>query len=144
RHMAQQYQAHWTAALGRAASDPAARLAAMVDADFDPQIASRKGVTVWYAFWGEAKSRPAYLAACAEKDREYLEALDACVAAVAATGSYRLDPVAVARTFDAVTDGFWLDRLTDPQCPPVDEFIAATDLMLSTYFPRHYPSGAAA
>ncbi len=144
RFLAEEYRQAWRRALAKAGEDPARRLRALLMVTFDPRIFNRKKIAVWYAFWGEAKSRPAYLAACEEKDREYREALDACVAAVAAAGGYRLDAVAVSRTFDAVTDGFWLDRLTDPQCPPVEAFIAATDLMLTTYFPRHYPAGRGA
>ncbi len=140
RFLAEEYRQAWQRALAKAGNDPAQRLRALLMVNFDPRVFSRKKIAVWYAFWGEAKSRPAYLAVCEEKDREYRQALDACVAAVAASGNYRLDPVAVSRTFDAITDGFWLDRLTDPQCPPVEAFIAATDLMLATYFPHHFPA----
>ncbi len=139
RFLADEYRQAWQRALGRAGNDPAQRLRAILMVNFDPRIFSRKKIAVWYAFWGEAKSRPAYLAVCEEKDREYRRSLDSCVAAVIAEGGYTMDAIAVSRSFDAVTDGFWLDRLSDPHCPPVEEFIAATDLMLSTYFPRHFP-----
>jgi TetR/AcrR family transcriptional repressor of bet genes len=138
RFLADEYRQAWRKSLAKAGEDPARRLRAMLMVNFEPRIFSRKKIAVWYAFWGEAKSRPAYLAVCEEKDREYREALDACVAAVVDAGPYPLDAMAISRTFDAVTDGFWLDRLTDPHCPPVEAFVAATDLMLSTYFPRHF------
>jgi TetR/AcrR family transcriptional regulator, transcriptional repressor of bet genes len=138
RHLADEYRQTWGRALSKAGDDPARRLRALLMVNFDPRVFSRKKIAVWYAFWGEAKSRPAYLAVCAEKDREYRQALDACVSAVVAAGNYSSDPAAAVRTFDAVTDGFWLDRLTDPDCPEVDAFIAATDAMLATYFPRHF------
>ncbi|MDF2765518.1 MAG: TetR family transcriptional regulator [Rhodospirillales bacterium] len=143
RFLADEYRQAWRKSLAKAGEDPARRLRAMLMVNFEPRIFSRKKIAVWYAFWGEAKSRPAYLAVCEEKDREYREALDACVAAVVDAGKYTLDAMAISRTFDAVTDGFWLDRLTDPHCPPVEEFAAATDLMLSTYFPRHFPRSGA-
>ena len=138
RHLADEYRQAWGRALAKAGGDAARRLRALLMVNFDPRVFSRKKIAVWYAFWGEAKSRPAYLAVCAEKDREYRQALDGCVAAVVAAENYRCDPVAAARTFDAVTDGFWLDRLTDPDCPEVEAFIAATDTMLATYFPHHF------
>ena len=140
RFLADEYRQAWRRALAKAGSDPAQRLRAMLMVNFEPRIFSRKKIAVWYAFWGEAKSRPAYLAVCEEKDREYREELDACVAAVARDGRYALDPLAASRSFDAITDGFWLDRLADPQCPEVEDFIAATDLMLATYFPKHFPA----
>jgi TetR/AcrR family transcriptional repressor of bet genes len=138
RFLAEEYRQAWRRALSKAGSDPAQRLRAMLMVNFEPRIFSRKKIAVWYAFWGEAKSRPAYLAVCEEKDREYREALDACVALLIENGRYALDPLAVSRSFDAVTDGFWLDRLTDPHCPPVEAFVATTDLMLATYFPKHF------
>jgi TetR/AcrR family transcriptional repressor of bet genes len=140
RFLAEEYRQAWRRALAKAGSDPAQRLRAMLMVNFEPRIFSRKKIAVWYAFWGEAKSRPAYLSVCEEKDREYRQALDACVAVLIENGRYALDPLAVSRSFDAVTDGFWLDRLTDPQCPPVEAFVAATDLMLATYFPKHFPT----
>ena len=139
RFLAEEYRQAWQRALAKAGDDPAQRLRALLMVNFDPRIFSRKKIAVWYAFWGEAKSRPAYLAVCEEKDREYREALDACVAAIVTSGRYQLDPLAVSRTLDAITDGFWLDRLTDPQCPPAEAFIAATDLLLATFFPNHFP-----
>ena len=138
RFLAEEFRQAWRRALAKAGSDPAQRLRAMLMVNFEPRIFSRKKIAVWYAFWGEAKSRPAYLSVCEEKDREYRQALDACVAAVTLDGRYAVDPLAVSRSFDAVTDGFWLDRLTDPQCPQVEDFVAATDLMLATYFPKHF------
>ena len=57
RHMVEAYEAFSAAAAKRACPAPAARLEALVAADFDPAMASRKQVTVWYAFWGETRWR---------------------------------------------------------------------------------------
>src|SRR3546814_786744 len=58
RHLAQGYEAFGLAAVARADPSPTGQIEAMIDADVDPAIASRKKVTVWYAFWGEARWRP--------------------------------------------------------------------------------------
>lgn len=116
RHMAQQYQTHWTTALARAATDPTAQLAAMVDADFDPQIASRKGVAVWYAFWGEARWRPEYLRLCAALSDAYFDQTRALIRAINDAGGYvDLDADAIARGLNAMIDGLWLDLLVNPK-----------------------------
>jgi len=116
RHMAQQYQSHWTTALARSATDPTAQLAAMVDADFDPQIASRKGVTVWYAFWGEARWRPEYLRLCSELSDAYFDQTRALIRAIIDKGGYsHLDVDAIARGLNAMIDGLWLDLLVNPK-----------------------------
>ena len=66
KYMAAEYEQFWTAALHRGGPRAADKLAAMIAADFDPAIASRKKVTVWYAFWGETRWRPEYLKICTE------------------------------------------------------------------------------
>ena len=59
------------AAVARAGPSPAAQLDAMVAADFDPAIASRKQVTVWYAFWGETRWRREFLDLCTRWSADY-------------------------------------------------------------------------
>src|SRR5271156_3377605 len=44
----------------RLKSRPVAALELMVDLYLDPEIASPRKVSVWYAFWGEASSRQEY------------------------------------------------------------------------------------
>src|SRR5260370_31631968 len=44
----------------RLKSRPVAALELMVDLYLDPEIASPRKVSVWYAFWGEARSRQEY------------------------------------------------------------------------------------
>jgi len=145
RHMAQQYQAHWTTALGRAASDPAARLAAMVDADFDPQIASRKGVTVWYAFWGEARWRPEYLRVCAAlSDAFFDQTRELCRAIIESGGYAELDADAVARGLNAMIDGLWLDLLVNPKGLDRAEAKRTCYAFLARLFPAEFAARAAA
>src|ERR1700692_2971734 len=64
KYMEAEYEQFWTAAVRRAGARAVDKLAAMIAADFDPVMASRKKVTVWYAFWGEARWRPEYLKIC--------------------------------------------------------------------------------
>jgi TetR/AcrR family transcriptional repressor of bet genes len=145
RHMAQQYQAHWTAALARAAGDPAARLAAMVDADFDPQIASRKGVTVWYAFWGEARWRPEYLRVCTQLSDAFFDQTRELCRAIIEAGGYRdLDADAVARGLNAMIDGLWLDLLVNPKGLDRAEAKRTCFAFLACLFPAEFAERAAA
>src|SRR5438477_6376648 len=55
KFMEAEYEEFWTAAVRRAGPRAADKVAAMIAADFDSVMASRKKVTVWYAFWGEAR-----------------------------------------------------------------------------------------
>ena len=50
---------------------PVAALEMMVDLYLDPDIASPRKVSVWYAFWGEASSRQEYYDICGQKDEGF-------------------------------------------------------------------------
>src|SRR5580700_4991862 len=52
-------------------SSPVAALELMVDLYLDPDIASPRKVSVWYAFWGEASSRQEYYDICGQKDEGF-------------------------------------------------------------------------
>ena len=51
------------------------RLRAIVDADFSRPVCEPNKLAVWFAFWGESKSRPTYRKICAERDQRYDEML---------------------------------------------------------------------
>jgi TetR/AcrR family transcriptional repressor of bet genes len=55
----------------RLKSRPVAALELMVDLYLDPDIASPRKVSVWYAFWGEASSRQEYYDICGQKDESF-------------------------------------------------------------------------
>ena len=65
------YQKRWRAAVAAAPPSPAAKIAAMLEGDFERLVANRKSVTVWYAFWGETRWRPDFVALCQDLNREF-------------------------------------------------------------------------
>src|SRR4030095_6644047 len=71
RHLAAEYKQAWESTLAKAGDRAADRLAALVELDFQRAMCERNKLAVWFAFWGEAKSRPTYRKLCAERDREY-------------------------------------------------------------------------
>ncbi|MDH3265245.1 MAG: transcriptional regulator BetI, partial [Paracoccaceae bacterium] len=116
----ERYQANWQEAREAADSDPAARLAALVGADFAPAVCSREAQIVWHAFWGEASARPLYNEIADRFDTARSEALEQETRALLAelkrdTGQAR----ALAAGIEALTDGLWLQiylssGITDP------------------------------
>ena len=115
RSLGEEYRAKWHAALDKAGSAPIDRLCALVDVDFDPAVCNRRKIAVWYAFWGEAKSRPTYLALCEAFDREHAEALAALCRKVAREGGYLdRDPEVIAVGLSALSDGLWQNLLLAP------------------------------
>ncbi len=57
--------------VARLKSDPVAALDLLIDLYLDPDIASPRKVSVWYAFWGEASSRQEYYEICGQKDQSF-------------------------------------------------------------------------
>ncbi len=148
RHMVETYEAFSAAAVARAGQSPAARLAAMVAADFDPAMASRKQVTVWYAFWGETRWRKEFLDLCTRWAADYQERTRAVIQRVIDTGGYQgLDAAAIARGLNAMIDGLWLNILLDPKACDRKEALRACRTYLAQLFPREFgrePSVASA
>lgn len=136
RHLTIEYQETWSKAIARpgAARD---KLLSLLRADFSPKVCNRKKIAVWYAFWGEARSRPTYLEVCAKADNAFATALEALCREVCAEGGYPVDPVLAARGLRCMTDGLWLDLHMAPQGFRRDEAMRTCLLYLSALFPKH-------
>lgn len=137
-HLAKEYREVWRRALERAGSAPVERLKALIAADFDPKVCNKKKVAVWYAFWGEARSRPYYQQICADFDREHHEALRGLCQALIDEGEYD-GPTAdqVATAIAATTDGLWQNLLIHPQSFDREEAKQNVYAILAALFPRH-------
>jgi TetR/AcrR family transcriptional repressor of bet genes len=148
RHMVGEYEAFSEAAMRRAGPVPARQLDAMVAADFDPAIASRKQVTVWYAFWGETRWRKEFLDLCTRWAAAYQDRTRAVIQEVIDAGGYQgLDAAAIARGLNAMIDGLWLNILLDPKACDRKEALRACRTYLAQLFPREFgrqPSVASA
>src|ERR1700704_3663057 len=96
--------------VSRLKSRPVEALELMVDLYLDPEIASPRKVSVWYAFWGEASSRQEYYDICGQKDesfaalvRELIERL------IIQTSQPQLDPDGIALGLIGVLEMLWQD-----------------------------------
>jgi len=138
--LAEEFRSVWARAVARAGPRPADKLGALIEANFHPTVCNRKKIAVWYAFWGEAKSRPTYLKLCDDTDEEYHEAVRGYCAEVIAEGGYEgLSAEAVASGLGAMTDGFWLDALLKPRAFQREEALETTQGFLVLLFPHHFP-----
>lgn len=138
--IAEEYRAAWRRSLERAGSDPAEGLQALLLTDFDPVICTRKKVAVWFAFFGEAKSRPTYMSLCAARDREHWEALCGLCRRILAAGDYPdREAETIASALSALTDGLWLDMLVSPRTVDRESGREVVLCYLAAVFPRHFP-----
>ena len=139
RFLSEQYREAWEKAVSKAGDDPAERLAAMVAMDFKAPVCDRNKLAVWFAFWGETKSRPTYRKICAMRDMEYrAELLQACRDLVEQGGYEHLDAESVAASLSAMTSGLWLDLLTNPRSMSKDHAKEICMSYLAITFPRHF------
>lgn len=126
----------WHQARAKAGDDPAAVLEAVAMAQLHPKVCRHERISVWVAYWSEARFRPQYLEVCTESDAEYGDALMAACRALAQSGHYRnMDAEKAGQFLLAAGDGLWvnimLGLLTRER---------AVDLMrahLKSVFPKH-------
>lgn len=137
-HLGEEYRANWTAALGAAGPQPAQRLHALLEADFNPAICTPARLAAWCCFWGETQSRPMYQDAYGENDAAYNATLETACADLIAEGGYGWEAVRVARVLRVTTEGVWLDMMTMSNPYGRDEALATTLTCAAAFFPRHF------
>ncbi len=127
-------------------SNPVAALESLVDLYLDPDIASPRKVSVWYAFWGEASSRQEYYDICGQKDERFAALVRELVERLIVESSLpHLDPDGVALGLIGVLEIMWQDFafLTERE---IDRVAAKRRCMayLSSVFPGQFaPVGRA-
>ena len=138
-YLSDEYEAAWVNALRNAGDSTAEKLTAMVKSDFSTKVCERKKVAVWFAFWGEAKSRPTYLHTCAQSDKKNTKVVaQLCEELAKEANNTVICPKAYAVGLAALTNGLWLDLLMTPgeitrkeACNICFDYLAVT-------FPDHF------
>ena len=75
-HLRDEYTHTWQLALEKSATDPVSRFRALLGASFSPQICNRRKISVWFAFWGESRSRPGLpCKVCGDSDQAFSDTL---------------------------------------------------------------------
>ena len=139
RHLAEDYRINWETSLKGSGDDPAAQLEALVEMDFGPSVCKRTKLAVWFAFWGEAKSRPTYARICAQRDKEYEKALTGVCEKLIEQGKYtHLDPATISLTLGSMIEGLWLDMLIVPSKVNRKRALGVVKSYLANIFPKHY------
>ena len=139
RHVANEYREQFEKVLERAEPTPAARLLAVLELDLKPSICDRNKLAVWFAFWGESKSRPTYRKISEEVDDHYDGDMLALVGAVVDEGNYEnVTAEAATEALTSMTYGMWLSCLINPQSWDRDAAREAIMSYLRNVFPDHY------
>jgi TetR/AcrR family transcriptional repressor of bet genes len=138
-----EYRRCWSQALSRAGNGPAARLAALVDANFEPSLCRPERMAVWLAFLGEARSRPAYHALCQRDDDMHLDQLVELFRSLnEQLGSSPVDPDLAAMNLMSLWDGLWQNMLMSPQRFSRAQARAACFAFLEALYPGLFGAGS--
>ena len=116
---------------------PVARLCAFVAVDYSRGVLSRKKVSVWYAFWGEAKSRPTYMQECGASDADHSEILYRLCRALDDEGKAVVSPQVAALAIEGMTDSMWQRCLIAPADFDRKEAARAAFDLMEGLFPAH-------
>lgn len=140
RFLSVEYSANWRAALEKAGSTAKERLAAMVDADFDPAVCNPAKVAAWFAFLGDTKYRPAYLDLLVKDDQKRLKEFERSCRSIDREGEYgHEDPSMIAKSLESLIDGLWLNILINPRSFRRRDARGICRGFLGVVFPRHFP-----
>lgn len=137
-YLSEEYKNNWHAALTGAGPAPEQRLAALVEADFSPQVCQPSRVSSWVSYWGESQSRPLYLSRCGANDELYMRTLDGICAEMNARHGYATEPSRAARLIRITIEGTWLELMT--LLNPYDQAEAKRTVWtcVSLLYPRHF------
>ncbi len=138
--LAQEHYDHWHGAMKQAGPDPSKQLAAIIEVDFERAICSPKKLAVWFAFWGQANYRPVYLEIHDRYDKQRSAEIERLCGLIVDDGGYDgVDPVAAARSIEALIDGLWLNLLLYPKANRRVEARDDCFAYLAESFPKHFP-----
>ncbi len=138
RYVADEYRQIWLNAMKNDANTAAEKLEAMVAVGFDKRVCQRNKLAVWFAFWGESRSRPVYRQICAQRDEEYRQAISEVCKEIIVQGNYDINADVVVYGLAAMNEGLWLDLLLDsPKMTPKLGFEISM-AWLRAMFPQHF------
>jgi TetR/AcrR family transcriptional regulator, transcriptional repressor of bet genes len=108
--LAAEFEEQLMVPVARLKSRPVAALELMVDLYLDPEIASPRKVSVWYAFWGEASSRQEYYDICGQKDESFAVLVrDLIERLIVETSQPQLDADGIALGLIGALEILWQD-----------------------------------
>lgn len=140
RYLANEYKTQFNNALQQSRPEAADQLRALMAHDLHPAICDSRKIAVWFAFWGEVKSRPTYRKICARSDRYYDEVTQNLCEQIIAAGNYSgVSANAATTMLTSMTNGMWLSCLISPGSFDRTAAMNAIDEYLENMFPKHYP-----
>lgn len=137
-HVVDEYRIAWHKALDTSGESAADKLRALISVDFDKRICQRNKLAVWFAFWGESRSRSTYRKIYAERGREYKQVLTGLCEEIIRQGGYDAHAEHIATGLVAMHAGLWLDLLLSPAEMNLEQAQQISLSYLRGVFPGHF------
>ncbi len=96
---------------------------------------------MWFAFWGESRSRPQYMRVCGANDRAFSDSLLAICAALESRYDARLSAATAALSIEGMIDGLWQNFLIGPPGFKRDQAIRAVFELAESIYPGMSETG---
>ncbi len=138
KYVRSEYEENWRSALENASEAPADQLAELLRSDYNKKVADIKKLAVWFAFWGEAKSRPTYKKICQERVADYSQSLAGILERLINEDGY--DDINIPQLVEgivAMADGLWLNILISAHGFRRRDAEAVMMQYLCQIFPKH-------
>jgi len=131
-----EYSECWQSAIKQAAGEPLDQLHGLIKAVFTPAICNRKKISVWYAFWGESRSRPKYRQLCGQLDQQFSQTLLNICEQLESTREARLSAQTAALSIEGMIDGLWQNFLIGEPGFKRQKAIVAIFELLEVIYPK--------
>lgn len=139
RFLAEEHRDHWRHNVENAKLTPEAKLLAIVGAHFHQNFSSRKKLSVWFSFYGEAAYRASYRKQMADIDGERWRITTELSRQIIKDGGYEnISPENIASTLEGLFDGFCLNILIYPGEFSRGHATQRVREYLATTFPKHF------
>jgi TetR/AcrR family transcriptional repressor of bet genes len=136
RYLSDEYKSNWQVAVASSPADPYSQLQALIKSSFTPQICNRRKISVWFAFWGESRSRPKYMRVCGANDKAFSDKIVSLCKSAEEQSSACLSASTAALSIEGMIDGLWQNFLIGPPGFKRDQAIQAVFELLDTIYPN--------
>jgi TetR/AcrR family transcriptional repressor of bet genes len=136
RHLSDEYRTNWLEALESAPSNAYAKLRALVESSFTAKICNRRKISVWFAFWGESRSRPKYMRVCGKNDKEFSDQILRLCKTVELESTARLPALTAALSIEGMIDGLWQNFLLGPPGFKRNQAVQAVFDLIDSLYPE--------
>ena len=114
KYVSNEYLHSFQKSISKTGNDPRRKLIGIIENDFSKKICTREKIAVWFTFFSEIKYKPAYHQICKERDLYYQSITENIFAELIKKENIKLSKKNIAKGFQALIMGLWLDQLEDP------------------------------